>query len=226
MQPVQELAITRSGSIDSTCWVWSAFHLKDKNDLIQRVNALVVAEVLVKPRCVRLDLLLRIWVILWGEAVLRLKVWVVILLLFTSWLHQARIGSRSEERLTAQSRYRVLQSSTGRRLHLRCFRLLWKYQHVVLKCYFPQVSAQLAGGPHTWLTPWMIVLGLELAVVLELERSGCPSEGSQVPSSLEGPSHPWSTSLKSWNSTSLASPSAAWVGGSKPKTAGWNVRRI
>lgn len=49
---------------------------------------------------------------------------------------------------------------------------------------------------HTWLTPWMIVLGLELAVVLELERRGCPSEGSPGPSPLGGPSKP-EPSLKS-----------------------------
>lgn len=77
---------------------------------------------------------------------------------------------------------------------------------------------------HTWLTPWMIVLGLELAVVLELERRGCPSEGSPGPSPLGGPSKP-EPSLKSWNSTSLGSPSAAWVGGSKPKTSWLTVIR-
>lgn len=39
-----------------------------------------------------------------------------------------------------------------------------------------------------WLTPWMTVLGLELAVVLELERRGCASEGSAGKSPPGGPS--------------------------------------
>lgn len=40
------------------------------------------------------------------------------------------------------------------------------------------------------------MLGLELAVVLELERRGCPSEASPAPSPPGGPSKP-DPSLKS-----------------------------
>lgn len=64
----------------------------------------------------------------------------------------------------------------------------------------------------------MMVLGLELAVVLELERRGGPSQGSaeEAAAAASGPG----SSVRSgnfWNSTSLASPSAAWLGGSKAK---------
>jgi len=73
--------------------------------------------------------------------------------------------------------------------------------------------------PGTWLTPWMMVLGLELAVVLELERRGGPSQGSTeegaAAASPPGGHSGRGSSVR--NSTSLASPSAAWLGGSKAK---------
>lgn len=81
-------------------------------------------------------------------------------------------------------------------------------------------------GSLTMLTPWMTVLGLELAVVLELERRACPSGSSGAPSPPSGSAFSWGrgpspplNSWKSWNSTSLASPSAAWVGGSRSTTS-------
>lgn len=70
----------------------------------------------------------------------------------------------------------------------------------------------------TWLTPWMMVLGLELAVVLELDFSCWPSAD---PSPSRGkPTAPALYCWKSWKSTSLASPRAACVRGSSSEENG------
>lgn len=93
------------------CMVCQRAHLNDENAVIQvmnKLNTLVAIEVLVESRGVWFHLLLCIRVILWGEAILRLKVWVIILLLFVGWVRQTGIGCRSKERLAAQSRDRVL----------------------------------------------------------------------------------------------------------------------
>lgn len=68
---------------------------------LSKFNILVAIEVLVEPRGVRFHLLFCIRVILGGETILRLKVWVVVLLLFVGGLHQSGICCMSEERLTA-----------------------------------------------------------------------------------------------------------------------------
>lgn len=91
-------------------WFGQRAHLNDDKAFIQvmnKLNTLVAIEVLVESRGVWLHLLLCIRVILWGEAILRLKVWVVILLLFVCWVNQACVSCSPEERLTAQRRYRI-----------------------------------------------------------------------------------------------------------------------
>ncbi|TNN44514.1 hypothetical protein EYF80_045290 [Liparis tanakae] len=68
--------------------------------------------------------------------------------------------------------------------------------------------------PTCW-TPWRALLGLDLVVA----AARCGGPGGAPP--LGGPSEPGPSlkSRSSWNSTSLASPRAAWVGGSRPATS-------
>lgn len=109
--PWMERLIWHAGFWENISWFGQRAHLNDDYAFIQvmnKFNTLVAIEVLVESRGVWLHLLFCIRVILWGEAVLRLKVWVIILLLFVCWVHQACVSCRSEERLTGQSGDRVL----------------------------------------------------------------------------------------------------------------------
>lgn len=110
---------------ESLCWM----AMKRFIQAMSKLNTLVAIEVLVESRGVWLHLLLCIRVILWGEAILGLKVGVVILLLFVCCVNQACVRCRSEERLAAHWRHRVWQSSTRRGLELRHFGLLQQWEN-------------------------------------------------------------------------------------------------
>ncbi len=91
---------------------------------------LVPIEILVESRCVTLLLLICFSIILWREAILGLKIGIIILSLFIGWVNRDRIRSGSCKRWSSQSWDRVREGYVCCRLLLNGFLLfLHKQTH-------------------------------------------------------------------------------------------------